>query len=274
MSNTVKLVLYAGLIICAAAFGFCFYHNYSNFMREAGEREAPAKVVNTAPGTVANGTRFSHLIYFGGAFFVTVLALGFMVGHDFSHLAGERFGKLLFNEDGETIKKSGYEEAEEVWTDGNPLEAIQMMRDYLKQNPREQHVALRIAEIYEKDLNNPLAAALEYEEVLRQKLSAEQWGWTAIHLCNLYANKLNQGAKSNALLHRICNEYGDTAAAEKARKRLDMIEGAQEGEVPEELASSSEPAPPAGPPKPDNSNLQMHFEKFHRGTTSVNPPPS
>ena len=34
------------------------------------------------------------------------------------------------------------------------------MREYLKKNPREQHAALRIAEIYEKDLQNNLAAAL------------------------------------------------------------------------------------------------------------------
>ncbi len=278
MNNTVKLILYAGLILCAAAFGFCFYTNYTNFMKEASDQEAPVKMVNRPAGKAANAsdTKFSHLIYFGGAFFVTVLTLGFMVGHDFSHLAGERFGKLLFNEDGETIKKSGYEEAEEVWTNGNPLEAIQMMREYLKQNPREQHVALRIAEIYEKDLNNPLAAALEYEEVLKQKLPAEQWGWTAIHLCNLYANKLQQTAKATALLHRIDDEYGDTAAAEKARKRLEILEGTEPGETPEELTTAEEPAPPApapGPPKPDNSNLQMHFEKFHRGT-SANPPPS
>ena len=56
------------------------------------------------------------------------------------------------------------------------------MREYLLKNPREQHVSLRIAEIYEKDLANPLAAALEYEEVLKQKLPAERWGWAAIHL--------------------------------------------------------------------------------------------
>ena len=60
------------------------------------------------------------------------------------------------------------------------------MRDYYNKNPREVHVALRIAEIYEKDLNNHLAAALEYEEVLKKKLPAERWGWAAIHLVNLY----------------------------------------------------------------------------------------
>ena len=43
-------------------------------------------------------------------------------------------------------------------------------REYLNKHPREQYVALRIAEIYEENLNNPLAAALEYEEVLKKTM--------------------------------------------------------------------------------------------------------
>ncbi len=67
------------------------------------------------------------------------------------------------------------------------------------------------------------AAALEYEEVLKHKLPAERWGWAAIHLCNLYS-KLNKAEQSVALLHRIVAEYGETAAAKKARKRLALFE--------------------------------------------------
>ena len=117
----------------------------------------------------------------------------------------------------------GYDEAEQVWADGDHLEAIRLMRDYLAKNPREQHVALRIAEIYEKDLKNALAAALEYEEVLTKKLPPERWAWAAIHLCNLYY-KINKADKAFLLLKRIDAEYGQTAAAEKARKRLALIE--------------------------------------------------
>ncbi len=98
-----------------------------------------------------------------------------------------------------------------------------MLRDYLKKNPRELHAALRIAEIYEKDLKNYLAAALEYEEVLKHKLPPERWGWAAIHLCNLYS-KLNHQDKTLNLLHRIVNEYPKTAAAKKARTRLGLAE--------------------------------------------------
>ena len=123
---------------------------------------------------------------------------------------------------------------------------VAALREYLKANPREQHVALRIAEIYEKDLNNPLAAALEYEEVLQKKLQPERWAWAAIHLCNLYG-RLNLHQKSVPLLQRIVSEYGNTAAAEKARKRLEEL-----GLTPEAAPAIAEAAPEpetAGQPK-------------------------
>lgn len=279
MSDTVKLILYVGLIACAIFFGSCFFVNYGRFMKEAGEVEQPANAFGKTRYKDTSSSKFGRLLFFGGCFFVTVVGLGIMVGHDFSHFASEKFGKLLFNDEGETIKKTAYETAEEIWADGNALQAIQMMREYLQQNPREQHVALRIAEIYEKDLNNPLAAALELEEVLKQKLAAEQWGWTAIHLCNLYSSKLSKPEKAVALLRRIDAEYGETAAAEKARKRLeatDTPEGALA--AAEEAAETASPssAPPPAPAKPApviNSGLQSHFDKYHQATSPEKNPP-
>ena len=151
--------------------------------------------------------------------------------------------KVLYNDEGEGLASPIYDQAEEEWANGNYLEAIRLMREYLSRNPREQHVALRIAEIYEKDLHNYLAAALEYEEVLRQKLPPERWGWAAIHLCNLYSSKLNQLDKAVALLRRLDAEYGETAAAEKARKRLAMIEAGETETLTEDSAPvNQEPA--------------------------------
>jgi hypothetical protein len=131
-----------------------------------------------------------------------------------------------------------------------------MMREYLKKHPREQHVALRIAEIYEKDLFNPLAAALEYEEVLQHKLPPERWGWAAIHLCNLYS-KLNHHDKVIALLKRIDAEYGQTAAAEKARKRLeDLGVPLAADEIAQEDQSPQPPPPDSGPKLPPGFTLK------------------
>jgi hypothetical protein len=112
-----------------------------------------------------------------------------------------------------------------------------------------------------------LAAALEYEEVLKQKLPAEQWGWTAIHLCNLYSSKLNQPDKAIALLRRIDSDFGATSAAEKARQHLDIQEDkAVSAEVMVEELPVPEPTPP--PMKaPENPDLQMRFDKFHQGAT-------
>jgi hypothetical protein len=194
-----------------------------------------------------------------------VVGLGVILAHDFSHFIGAKFAKILHNDDGESIKKSDYEVAEQIWTDGNPLQAIELMREYLRKNPKEQHVAMRIAEIYEKDLNNPLAAALEYEEVLKQKLASEKWGWTAIHLCNIYF-KLDKAGKAIALLHRINKEHPGTVPADKARKRLES-----EGEI--EIVDESAPNPPSPPQAPINAHLQAQFEKFHHKTHSDKNPP-
>ena len=157
-------------------------------------------------------------------------------GHAISQYMGQKAIKTIYNDEGEGMDNPGYDEAEQVWADGNHLEAVRLMREYLLKNPREQHVALRIAEIYEKDLNNFLAAALEYEEVLTKKLPPERWGWAAIHLCNLYY-KLNKADKAFLLLKRIDTEYGQTAAAEKARKRLALIEAGGEEPPPTEEVS-------------------------------------
>src|SRR5438132_11131967 len=184
-----------------------------------------------------------HLGGWGAGMVLSLVGLGLMVAHDVSGLVGGRALKVIYNDEGEGITSPDYEKAEEEWANGNFLEAIQLMRDYLRQNPREQHVALRIAEIYEKDLQNFLAAALEYEEVLKQKLPPERWGWAAIHLCNLYPSKLNQPGKAIALLQRIVAEYSGTAAAEKARNRLAQLE--EEGILPPSLGTAAGSAPPA-----------------------------
>jgi hypothetical protein len=118
------------------------------------------------------------------------------------------------------------------------------MRDYLKRHPREQYVALRIAEVYETDLRNYLAAALEYEEVLKKRLPPERWGWAAIHLANLSSGKLNKTEEATKLLRRIVDEYGQTAAAKKARERLGL---------PEPVAVVAMPAPEPEPEKKPES---------------------
>ncbi len=186
-----------------------------------------------------------------GLFVVSLLGLGGLLAWDVARAMGERASKSMMAEDWVERKDPEYEKAEEVWANGQHLDAIALMREYLAKNPREQHVAIRIAEIYEKDLGNHLAAALELEEVLRKKLPREKWGWTAVRLSNLYSGRLNQSDKALELLERIVNQYPETGAAKKARQRLGLPEPevavAPADEV-DDGGSDDSPPPPPEPP--------------------------
>jgi TolA-binding protein len=180
---------------------------------------------------------------YGIAMFFALIGLAVLIGHDVSRYLAHRVEDFVFNDNLEGVKDPEYEEAERTWAGGQHLEAIQLMRDYLKRHPREQYVALRIAEIYETDLRNYLAAALEYEEVLKKRLPAERWG----------SGKLNKSEDAAALLRRIVEEYGQTAAAKKARERLGIPDP-----VAEVVAPGPEPEPQNKPESPA-SNLPPGF---------------
>lgn len=192
-----------------------------------------------------------------GLFILSVVGLGLMLALDVAHYFGNRTLQVLYNDEGKGVANPDYEAAEQVWSNGQFLEAIGLMRDYLKRNPREQYVALRIAEIYEKDLGNFLAAALEYEEVLKHKLAPDRWGWGAIHLCNLYF-KLNEAEKGFALLRRIVQEYPETQAADKARKRLEQVDAQMAASRPAPDAETP-PLAAAPPPPAASGNLPSGF---------------
>ncbi|HEY0548717.1 MAG TPA: hypothetical protein VGF13_03890 [Verrucomicrobiae bacterium] len=185
----------------------------------AKKSAAPANTVAAAGSTTSYGKMISYSL---------LCVLGFvgfavMAARDISQFLADKAEQALFADDGAPVDPE-YDQAEELWKDAKYLEALNAMREYLTKHPREQYVALRIAEIYEQNLNNPLAAALEYEEVLKKNLPAERWGWAAIHLANIYSGKLNQPDRAVALLHRIDSEYGQTTAANKARERLTQID--------------------------------------------------
>jgi tetratricopeptide (TPR) repeat protein len=248
MRRSVKFILYVLLAISACLFGWRFKSNYNALMAaESNVRQLdideldPPNYLQENPEAAPGHS----LGFLGGGLVLSLLGLGLLAARDLSEFIGVKASKTLFDGDsGETVTTPDYEKAEEEWGQGNFLEAIRILREHLQKNPRAQHVALRIAEIYEKDLNNPLAAALEYEEVLKQKLPPERWGWAAIHLVNLYNGRLNQPDKAIDLLRRIDAEYGETAAAEKARTRLAQLES--EGIIPP--APAPEPPPAEEPP--------------------------
>ncbi|HTD65723.1 MAG TPA: hypothetical protein VK846_04225, partial [Candidatus Limnocylindria bacterium] len=164
-----------------------------------------------APPVSGPQRSYSKMISYTLLCAVGFVGFAFLLARDVSLLLAHKAEQALFSDDGAPVDPE-YEQAEELWKDGKYLEALNGMREYLNKHPREQYVALRIAEIYEQNLNNPIAAALEYEELLKKNLPAERWGWAAIHLANIYSGKLNQPDKAVALLHRIDSEYGHTSA--------------------------------------------------------------
>jgi len=294
MNPKFRLLLYVVLAGCMAAFAVCWYHTYhsqdsaspppqasTNIVSAAATNSTAAVAVVAGPPTNAatltdarasetveasdeaplrrSSPRLGRLMAYGLAMFFTLIGLAVMIGHDVSRYLANRVEDFIFNDDLKGVRDPEYEEAENAWTRGEHLEAVRLMRDYLKRHPREQYVALRIAEIYETDLRNYLAAALEYEEVLKKKLPAERWGWAAVHLANLYSGKLNNTDQATALLRRIVDEYGQTAAARKARERLGIPEPV-DAPVP---VAAPEPEPPPNPvpskSEPPVSNLPPGF---------------
>jgi hypothetical protein len=170
-------------------------------------------------------TSSNRLGFYVGGFVFNLLALGLLAGFDLTRYSANHAVDALYNDDGGGIEDNDlYESAEHEWARGDFLEAVRILREYLAANPKQQHAAIRIAEIYEKDLKNPLAAALEYEEILTQKLTPDRWGWSAIHLANLYSGPMNKPEKAIDLLRELVAKYPETSAAEKASQRLDRID--------------------------------------------------
>lgn len=170
---------------------------------------------------------------FGALALFSVIGLGLMVGREVSQYIGHHVQRELYGEASEPIGDPEYDEAERIWANGDHLEAIRLLREFLTRKPNKLHAAFRIAEIYEKDLGNNLAAALEYEEILKHHFDRQRYGWAAIHLVNLY-NRLGRNEPADQLLQRIVDEYGETEAAAKARQRLGLPEPGEAAEAPPE----------------------------------------
>jgi len=214
-------------------------------------RRSTGPVRGTAPpATAATG---SHKGVYAVLALFSVISLGLMVGREVSQYVGHHVQRELYGEASEPVGDPDYDEAERIWADGDHLEAIRLLREFLKQKPNKLHAAFRIAEIYEKDLGNHLAAALEYEEILKHRFDRQRWAWSAIHLVNLY-NRIGQAEKADALLLRIAEEYSDTEAAAKARQRLGLPE-------PSETAVAEAAAGDSGSAEADGFRLPPGFRR-------------
>jgi tetratricopeptide (TPR) repeat protein len=157
-----------------------------------------------------------------GLFLLAVVGFGLLCAYEVSKFLGNRAERWILQGGPPTAPVPELQEAERLRVSGEPLDAIRLLREYLIANPYELHAMARIAEIYRYDLKNDLAAALEYEELIKHKLPDDQWAWAALHLAKLYG-RLNELDKSVALLERIDNECGHTVAGRRAKKALAQV---------------------------------------------------
>jgi tetratricopeptide (TPR) repeat protein len=198
MSRTTKTLLYIGLTLSCLTLAYAFSVEHTRGLRQAA----------------------------GAGFLALVIGLGVLCVFDISHYFGER-AKQWFLQGGAPITSAPeFEAAEKLRASGQALDAIGVLREFLQAHPGEVQVMSRIAEIYNYDLKNYLAAALEYEELLKCRMDPEQWGWAALHLAKLYG-RLNEPDKSLALLERLQTKYGKTVAARRARKALEQLQDSE-----------------------------------------------
>jgi hypothetical protein len=109
--------------------------------------------------------------------------------------------------------------AERLRRQAAPLDAVRVLREQLIAHPRQWRLAVRIAEIYQQDLGNPLAAALEYEAVLQQRLPQPVQAELMVRLAACYL-LLRRPDESTALLRRVVEAFPRTTAAGTAERQL------------------------------------------------------
>lgn len=264
MKPQVKLGLYTAAALGTLIFGILFFSAWRQAAPDSKTRSADTTAAaevtpeeEEVPDTnaaVAAPRGFSGVILWGLCAMASLVSLGALAAYDITQYASQRATDALYDDEGEEVTETTFEAVEKAHSAGEFLEAIRLLRQFLEEKPRAVQAQVRIAEIYEKDLNNPLAAALEYEEVLKQNFDPERKSWTAVHLVNLY-NRLSKPDQAIELLQRVVTEFPDTPAAAKARERLEAA-GVAPAEPP--------PAPDAdrgGEPPPAASDLPPGFRR-------------
>ncbi len=178
---------------------------------------------NESPAVTTNrrvGRNYLRLLGYTVGFAAAFTVLGFVAAQDFGYLLRFRMGKEVSYVSAKSERKGQYERAEYLILKGDHREAVRLLQGLVAKQPDNVHMNLRIAEVYDKELQDFPNAALHYERVLKLELPAEQWGWLAIRLSNIYSGKLNQPQAALALIRRIAAEHPETQAGGKALKRL------------------------------------------------------
>jgi hypothetical protein len=205
-----------------------------------------AAYIATGVGLVVFGFLFFHELHQGAGpskplkitylslMLVSLIGLVIVGVFDLKKLFSSRMERWRIEGATSTDPAPELEEAQRLRVSGEPLDAIRLLREYLLAHPYELQVMSRIAEIYRYDLKNDLAAALEYEELLKRKVPDDQWSWAALHLAKLYG-RLNEFEKSVGLLERLDSQYAHTIAGRRARKALQQVRSSGDSPVDDDV---------------------------------------
>jgi tetratricopeptide (TPR) repeat protein len=204
MRKLTKPAAYLAAVGVAGFFGYRFSREHAIVLSQAAGASRPA------------------MMFYLALVILSVIVLGLICAFDLRTFVRNRTESWMLQASSPTGPVPELEEAQKIRAAGQPLDAIRLLREYLQANPYEVHVMSRIAEIYRYDLKNDLAAALEYEEMLKRKLPDDQWAWAALHLAKLYG-RLNELEKSVALLERLDDGYSHTIAGRRAQKALEHV---------------------------------------------------
>lgn len=204
MKGMAKTAAYIVTALMAGVFAFCYIREHS-------------LVAHQGPGA-----SHARMIVYLVLLVLAVISLGMVCAGDFKRFLAGKAEEWAVQGSVSTGPVAEFEEAQRLRSAGRPLDAIGVLREYLQANPYELHTMSKIAEIYRYDLNNDLAAALEYEELLKHKLPDDQWAWAALHLAKLYGRR-NELEKSLALLERLDSDYSHTVAGRRAKKALEQV---------------------------------------------------
>lgn len=166
-----------------------------------------------------NSARFKALKYIS-LFLLASIAFAFLFAWDFCRLLADRGVDTLFDMNGRPEQAAAFHKAELIRRQGVPYEAIEFLRDHLHTHRRDTHAGLLIEEIYEQDLCNPLAAALEYEEMLTWRIPKERWAKLTVRAAAIYARDLGRTDRCVELMREVIAKCPGTPSAASAAKRI------------------------------------------------------
>jgi len=117
-----------------------------------------------------SASQSSSVLLFFACYLISGGWLAVLASWDITQFAAWPFQRFLFGGGVAQIVDPCLGKAAQIRKRPQPLDAIRELREGLSERPHDWRIAARIAEIYTHDLNNLLAAALEYEALLARHL--------------------------------------------------------------------------------------------------------